>query len=121
MTVMILERVTPSLRGELSRWLVEIATGTFVGRVSGLVRDELWKRCTERAPEGSVLQVWRINEEQGFDLRSHNLRDRIPVRIEGLWLAMIPRADDASIVDVTGTEGVRRGYTIDIPPAPEDI
>ncbi|MBA3516457.1 MAG: type I-E CRISPR-associated endoribonuclease Cas2, partial [Rhizobiales bacterium] len=31
MVVMMLERVSPSLRGELTRWLIEPKTGVFVG------------------------------------------------------------------------------------------
>ncbi len=98
MTVMILERVTPSLRGELSRWLIEITAGTFIGRVSGLVRDQLWERCTRRAQDGTVLQIWRTNSEQGFDIRSYNARDRLPESIEGLWFVRIPPRGDTDIV-----------------------
>ena len=34
MIVMILEKVSVGLRGELSRWLIEPRTGVFVGQVS---------------------------------------------------------------------------------------
>ena len=97
MTVLVLERVAKSVRGDLSRWLVEVRTGVFVGRVTDLVREALWKRATLRAGRGSVLMVWRSNTEQGFELRVHNLVDRIPVDLDGLWLvevvAPIARAD----------------------------
>ena len=89
MTVLILERVTPSLRGDLSRWMVEVATGVFVGRVSKLIREALWDRCLRRAGDGSSLIIWRESNEQGFDLRSYQPRGRFPVRIEGVWLARI--------------------------------
>ncbi|MDB5033321.1 MAG: cas1 [Chlorobi bacterium] len=118
MTVMILERVTPSLRGELSRWLIEVATGTFVGRVSGLVRDLLWERCTRRADDGTVLQIWRTNSEQGFDMRSHNPRERVPVEMEGIWLVQTMRGTD-QLVEVSETVWQKRRRVIDIPPPPE--
>ena len=35
MVVFILQRVSPSLRGELTRWLVQPHTGVYVGTVSG--------------------------------------------------------------------------------------
>ena len=41
MIVMILENVPTSLRGELSRWLLEPRAGVFVGHVSARVRDKL--------------------------------------------------------------------------------
>jgi len=46
MVVMILEKVPQSLRGELTRWLVEVKTGVYVGHVNGLVRELLWKKCS---------------------------------------------------------------------------
>jgi len=93
MTVMILERVAPSLRGDLSRWLVEIKTGVFVGRISKLVREALWERCVDEAERGTVLQIWKANNEQGLDLRAHNPRGRIPVDHEGIWLAEVSDSD----------------------------
>ena len=93
MTVMILERVSPSLRGDLSRWLIEVKTGVFVGRVSQLVRDALWERCVAQCDDGTVLQLWRANNEQGLDLRAHNPKGRIPIRHEGIWLAEVPDPD----------------------------
>ena len=93
MTVLILERVTPSVRGDLSRWLVEVATGVFVGRVSKLVREALWDRCLQRAGEGSAMLIWREANEQGFDLRVYQPKGRIPVNVEGVWLAQLPAPD----------------------------
>ena len=89
MMVLIVERVPASLRGDLSRWLVEIGTGLFVGRVSALVREALWERAVKRAEGGSVILVWRANNEQGFDLQYHNPKGRIPIRREGVWLAEV--------------------------------
>ena len=40
--IMIPERVPQSLRGELTRWLLELKAGVFVGRVSAMVRERLW-------------------------------------------------------------------------------
>lgn len=90
MMVLVLERVSKSLRGDLSRWLIEASTGVFVGKVSGAVRDSLWERCLSHAKNGTVLQIWRANTEQGFDLRVHQPKDRRPINIEGVWLMQIP-------------------------------
>ena len=40
MVVLILERVPPGLKGDLSRWMIEPKAGIFLGRVSARVRDE---------------------------------------------------------------------------------
>ncbi|MCD6345555.1 MAG: type I-E CRISPR-associated endoribonuclease Cas2, partial [Anaerolineae bacterium] len=45
MVVMILEKVPVGVRGELTRWLLEIKTGVFVGHISARVRDKLWEKC----------------------------------------------------------------------------
>ncbi|QXD16418.1 type I-E CRISPR-associated endoribonuclease Cas2e [Rhodocaloribacter litoris] len=95
MTVMILERVTPSTRGDLSRWMIEVKTGVFVGRLSALVRDNLWKRCLKLTEndDATLMQIWSTNNEQGFDLRVHNPKGRFPYQNEGIWLVMVADPD----------------------------
>jgi len=58
MVVLILERVPPSLRGELSRWMVEAKASVFVGSLSAMVRDRLWTRACGRVGEGSAVLVY---------------------------------------------------------------
>ena len=43
------------LRGELSRWLLELRAGVFVGKVSALVRDLLWEEVCQKSQGGSAL------------------------------------------------------------------
>lgn len=86
MVVMILEKVPPSLRGELTRWLIEPHPGVFVGHVSARVRDRLWEKCVGRLREGGMIQIWSTNTEQHFDIRSWGQTDREMIRMEGLWL-----------------------------------
>ncbi len=43
MVVIILESVPTSVRGELTRWLLELHAGVFVGNISAMVRDKLWE------------------------------------------------------------------------------
>ena len=90
MTVLIVERVSPTLRGDLGRWLIEIQAGVFVGRVNEVVREALWDRATNRADEGTVLMLWRMNNEQGFDLRAWQPKQYVPVNMEGIWLTLRP-------------------------------
>ena len=86
MTVVILERVAPSLRGYLSRWLIEPKSGVFVGSISALVRDELWEKVKSRLGKGAAVQIWSTNNEQGFAMRLAGERDRVLVDYEGLTL-----------------------------------
>mgnify|MGYP000918739959 CR=1 FL=1 len=84
MLVMILEKVPPSLRGELSKWMIEPKTGVFVGKVSAMVRERLWFKCTTSANSGGVTQIWSSNNEQGFEIRSYGDTSMCPIDFDGL-------------------------------------
>ncbi len=90
MVVFILENAKASLRGELSRWLFEIKAGVFTGRVSALVRDELWELVTGRIGKGSAVLIYPQRNEQGFSARIHGTPSRSLVDIEGVLLVRIP-------------------------------
>jgi CRISPR-associated protein Cas2 len=84
MVVMILEKVPTVLRGELSRWLTPVGGGVHVGRVSALVRDDLWSLAVSKAGQGRVIQLWQTRGEPGYALRVHGLVDSQLVDLEGL-------------------------------------
>ena len=86
MIVMVLENVPTSLRGELTRWLIEPKPGVFVGHVSAMVRDRLWEKCIKQRKEGGLIQIWSTNTEQRFDMRSWGATERELAEFEGLWL-----------------------------------
>jgi CRISPR-associated protein Cas2 len=109
MLVMILERVPPALRGELTRWLIEPHTGTFVGHVSALVREKLWWKCVQSQEAGGVIQIWTTNTEQRFAMRKAGATDRRIVDFEGLQLIRIPRPTIASPTDETPARPRSRG------------
>ena len=91
MTVLILESVSPSLRGMISRWLIEVKAGVFVGKVNALVRKLLWEKCTENLGDGSIILLWATNNEQGLDILHQNLKDYIPTDMEGIFLTLHPK------------------------------
>lgn len=90
MIVMILEKVPVSLRGELTRWLIEPHTGVFVGHVSAMVRERLWIKCQNRMDVGGVVQIWTTNTEQHFAMRMAGDTKRRVVEMEGLQLVQVP-------------------------------
>ncbi len=92
MVTIILEKVSRSLRGELTRWLVEIDTGVFVGRVSARVRELLWQEVREKAGDGRAAIAWSTNNEQGFRIELWNHEDREVVEIDGIQLVAIRHA-----------------------------
>ena len=102
MVVLMLERASASLRGELSRWMVEPRAGVFVGRTSAMVRDKLWLHVCKGNKNGAALLIFSSQSEQGFDILSHGDGTRIMRDWEGIWLICKPRATDR--VDDSSTE-----------------
>lgn len=90
MVVIILEKVPPSLRGELSRWLVEPKPGVFIGHVSALVRDKLWDKCCRSARTGGVIQAWSTNSEQHYTIRTYGRTKRQVIDLDGVQLMVRP-------------------------------
>jgi CRISPR-associated protein Cas2 len=90
MTVIILERVTAGLRGDLTRWLLEPRTGVFVGSVSAMVRDRLWERVCEGMRGGAGMLIYTTDTEQGFAFRLWGDPSRVVRDFEGLALVTIP-------------------------------
>ena len=88
--MMVLEKVPASLRGELTRWLVEPHAGVFVGHVNALVRDRLWEKCCRGSRGGGVVQVWSTNTEQRIEMRLFGPTKRRVVGFEGLHLIESP-------------------------------
>ena len=89
---MVLESVPTSLRGELTRWMIEVSTGVFVGRLSALVRDLLWEKCVDNKRAGRCCQVYRMNNEQGFAIRMEGDSERSVVNLDGLYLVAVKNA-----------------------------
>jgi len=89
-TIIVLERVPASLRGELTRWLLEPRTGVFVGKVSGMVRDRLWKKVCEGSKQGAGRLVYPADTEQGFAMDFCGTTSRTIVDFDGLTLVRVP-------------------------------
>lgn len=89
MIVITLTDCPPKLRGDLSKWLLEINAGVYVGKVSARVREELWLRICQNIAQGRATMVFSTNNEQGLDFRVHNT-SWIPVDFEGVQLIRRP-------------------------------
>ena len=89
MIIIILENVPPGLRGELSRWMIEPKSGIFVGNMTARIRDLLWEKCCTKAKNGSVIQIWNTNNEQGFAMRVAGVTSREVIDVEGLQLIKV--------------------------------
>jgi CRISPR-associated protein Cas2 len=91
MVVIATTAVPDHLRGALSRWMIEVTPGVFVGTISARVRDELWTAASEVVGDGAAVLIHPDNSEQGFALRTAGERRRRPIDLDGLTLvAMRP-------------------------------
>lgn len=90
MTVVCLTNCPPKLHGDLTKWLIEINTGVYVGNISARVRDELWERITGNIRSGQATMVYRGSGEQHMDFRVHNTTWK-PVDYDGIKLMMHPK------------------------------
>lgn len=109
MIVLSLTDCPPSLRGELTKWLLEINTGVYVGNVSARVREQIWNRVQEYAPTGRATMVFSSGiGEQRMDFRIHN-SEWEPIDFDGLKLILRPsstrRFSRASTQESTLREG----------------
>ncbi len=91
MVVVTLTDCPPRLRGDLSKWLLEINTGVYVGKVSARVREELWERICENILHGRATMVYNTNNEQGIAFHVHNTTWK-PIDFEGITLMLRPAA-----------------------------
>ena len=91
MIVVVLTVVPERLRGDLTRWLLEISPGVYVGVASARVRERLWGRITELSATGRAIMVYSARNEQRlkFKVLRHHWE---PVDLDGITLMRRPAA-----------------------------
>ncbi|WPO76244.1 type I-E CRISPR-associated endoribonuclease Cas2e [Streptomyces sp. KN37] len=102
MTVIVLTTCPPGLRGFLTRWLLEISAGVFIGAPSARVRDVLWNEVQQYAGQGRALLAHTTNNEQGFTFRTHDHAWH-PTDHEGLTLIHRPNKQPPHVADAPKT------------------
>lgn len=91
MVVIVLTACPLGLRGDLTRWLLEISAGVFVGHISAKVRDRLWERIVDFVRDGRAIMVYSARNEQHLGFRVHHA-DWTPVDCDGLELVQRPNS-----------------------------
>lgn len=95
MIVIVLTACPTGLRGHLTRWMLEISPGVFVGHLPARVRDELWERVVELIGKGRALMVHTVDGEQRLSFRVHG-HDWIPDDHDGILLMRRPSHGESS-------------------------
>lgn len=89
MMVLVITACPAGLRGDLTKWVMEISPGVFVGRPTARIRDILWDRTVELCKDGRALLVYSTDSEQGMDFKTHR-HDWVPTDFDGLSLMVRP-------------------------------
>ena len=103
MTVITLKSVPQSLRGDLTRWMQEIATGVYVGNFNSRIRDYLWNRVKETMGNGEASMCFAARNEFGYDFVTENTL-RSVIDYDGLPLIFIPK-------EISETTGLNHGFS----------
>ena len=88
LTVITLKNSTPSLRGDLSKWMQEIATGVYIGNFSSRIREYLWSRVIESVGNGEATLSYASRNEIGYKFETYNTK-RETIDCEGIPLVKI--------------------------------
>lgn len=86
MTVVVLVAAPPGLRGHLTRWMVEVQAGVFVGTPGHRIRDRLWSLLADRIGSGQAVMIEPAMTEQGWAVRTAGRERWSPVDFDGLTL-----------------------------------
>lgn len=87
LTVITLKNSPPSLRGDLSKWMQEIATGVYIGNFNTKVREQLWNRVIESVGVGEATLSYAFRNEIGYDFKTHNTMKKT-VNFDGIPLVL---------------------------------
>ncbi|MCI0686540.1 MAG: type I-E CRISPR-associated endoribonuclease Cas2e [Sporichthyaceae bacterium] len=86
MTVVVLIAAPEGLRGHLTRWMIEVAAGVFVGNPGARVRDRVWNVLADRIGDGQAIMVEPARNEQRWAVRTAGHDRWNPVDFDGLIL-----------------------------------
>jgi len=105
MVVLVLTACPPGLRGYVTRWMLEISAGVFVGKLSKRVRELMWERTIETVRSGRAIMVFSARNEQGMSFLVHGHHWE-SIDVDGLTLMLRPHRDEDA--RATGTSAPRR-------------
>lgn len=89
LTVITLKNVPPSLRGDLTKWMQEIATGVYIGNFNSRIRERLWDHICENTAIGEATLSYATRNELGYTIKTLNTRRQV-INNEGIPLVLLP-------------------------------
>lgn len=92
-TVITVKNAPMSLRGDLSKWMQEIATGVYVGNFNTKVREKIWLRVNGTIGNGEATLSYYCRNEIGYNFYTKNTAQRV-INHEGIPLVFLPNSDE---------------------------
>ena len=86
MTVIVMDNASEKLRGELTKWLLEVKPGVLVGKTSALVREKLWEKVENDESKSGALLIYNSDNEQGFAIKMTGILKRSVIDLDGIQL-----------------------------------
>lgn len=105
MTVITISNAPMSLRGDLTKWMQEIATGVYIGDLNSRVREELWKKVVQSVGRGQATLSYATRNELGYQFETHRTK-QICILFDGIPLIMVPKEENTRI-----SEGLKHGFS----------
>ena len=95
MIVITMDNAAPNIRGYLTRWLLEVKPGCFVGEANAIVREQLWEEILQenRSYYTGAIMIYSTNTEQGYDIKMIDNPKRQLADFEGVKLITYKNTD----------------------------
>lgn len=93
MVVIAIENAPAKLRGELTKWLMEVKAGIFVGTVSAIVREKLWEKVDKESKKKGAVLLYSQDNEQGFSMEMSGDPTRNVIDLDGAQLIHISKKE----------------------------
>lgn len=106
MVVLIVTACPAGLRGHLTRWLLEVSPGVFIGVLSARVRGLLWERTQELVKDGRAIMIYPARNEQRLEFKVHRYHWE-PADFDGISLVRRPHTGE----QLEGSGAPRKGWS----------
>ena len=86
LTVIHVQNAPPHTHGVLSRWMLHLAPGLYVGTLNKRVREQVWTELKEIIEPGRAALVYPANNEQRYTIETYGTGRYEPIDMEGITL-----------------------------------
>lgn len=84
------EKISSRIRGELTKWMLQLKPGVFIGTLSTLVGEKLWLKIQKKQGRGGAIWVKTMNNEQKYILQITGNTTQKVTDFDGLQLITHP-------------------------------